>query len=141
MGSTFLISPSGWVSFSSYWCSVLLGKPASDVFACPSVFSTNSFPPFYRDLLVAWKEVDGYDMEPAADSDSIANVSSLGAPQDRSVSDADNQWNRNEVNLTRLERDFFFREMSYQIDRNLCTFVVMSVWSLRMCWSLLGELV
>ena len=46
-------------------------------------------------------------MEPAADSDTIGNVSSLGAPQDSSVSDADNQWNRNEVNLTRLERDFF----------------------------------
>ena len=55
----FSSSPSGWVSFFSYWCSVLLGKPASDVFACPSAFSTNSFPPFYRDLLVAWKEVDG----------------------------------------------------------------------------------
>ena len=81
-------------------------------------------------------------MEPAADSDTIGIVSSLGAPQDSSVSDADNQWNRNEVNLTRLERDFFFfREMSYQIDRNLFTFVLMSVWSLRMCWSILGELV
>ena len=79
---------------------------------------------------------------PPADSDTIGNVSSLGASQDSSVSDADNQWNRNEVNLTRLERVFFFfREMSYQIDRNLCTFVLMSVWSLRMCWSLLGELV
>ena len=44
---------------------------------------------------------------PPADSDTIGNVSSLGAPQDSSVSDADNQWNRNEVNLTRLERDFF----------------------------------
>ncbi|XP_067045854.1 uncharacterized protein [Acropora muricata] len=55
----FSSSPSGWVSFFSYWCSVLLGKPASDVFACPSAFSTNFFPPFYRDLLVAWKEVDG----------------------------------------------------------------------------------
>ena len=55
----FSSSPSGWISFFSYWCSVLLGKPASDVFACPSAFSTNSFPPFYRDLLVAWKEVDG----------------------------------------------------------------------------------
>ena len=31
----FSSSPSGWVSFFSYWCSVLLGKPASDVFACP----------------------------------------------------------------------------------------------------------
>ena len=85
-------------------------------------------------------------MEPAADSpptdsDTTGNVSSLGVPQDSTVSDADNQWNRNEVNLTRLEREFFFREMSYQIDRNLCTFVLMSVWSLRMCWSLLGELV
>ena len=43
---------------------------------------------------------------PPADSDTIGNVSSLGAPQDSSVSDV-NQWNRNEVNLTRLERDFF----------------------------------
>ena len=40
---------------------------------------------------------------PPADSDTIGNVSSLGAPQDSSVSDADNQWNRNEVNQTRLE--------------------------------------
>ena len=55
----FSSSPSGWVSFFSHWCSVLLGKPASDVFACPSAFSTNFFPPFYRDLLVAWKVVDG----------------------------------------------------------------------------------
>ena len=44
---------------------------------------------------------------PPADSDTIGNDSSFGAPQDSSVSDADNQWNRNEVNLTRLERDFF----------------------------------
>ena len=44
---------------------------------------------------------------PPADSDTIGNVSSLGAPEDSSVSDADNQWNRSEVNLTRLERDFF----------------------------------
>ena len=44
---------------------------------------------------------------PPADSDTIGNVSSLGAPQDSSVSDADNQWNRNEVNLTPLERDVF----------------------------------
>ena len=59
----FSSSPSGWVSFFSYWCSVLLGKPASDVFACPSAFSTNFFPPFYRDLLVAWKKVDGFSSE------------------------------------------------------------------------------
>ena len=59
MGSTFLIF-SVWLGLLfSYWCSFLLGKPASDVFACPSAFSTNCFPPFYRDLLVAWKEVDG----------------------------------------------------------------------------------
>ena len=78
---------------------------------------------------------------PLADSDTIGNVSSFGATQDSSVSDV-NQWNRNEVNLTRLERGpFLLREMLYQIDRNLCTFVLMSVWSLRMCWSLLGELV
>ena len=46
----FSSSPPGWVSFFSYWCSVLLGKPVSDVFACRSVCSTNYFPPFYRDL-------------------------------------------------------------------------------------------
>ena len=51
-------------------------------------------------------------MEPAAyspptDSYTMGNVSSFGAPQDSTVSDADSQWNRNEVNLTRLERDFF----------------------------------
>ena len=55
----FSSSRSGLVSFFPYWCSVFLGKPASDVLACPSLFSTNSFPPFYRDFLVAWKEVDG----------------------------------------------------------------------------------
>ena len=55
----FSSSPSGWVSFFSYWCSVLLGKTASDVLACPSAFSTGSFPPFYRALLAAWQEVDG----------------------------------------------------------------------------------
>ena len=47
-------------------------------------------------------------MEPAADSpptdsDKVGNVSRFGAPQDSTVSD---QWNRNEVNQTRLERDF-----------------------------------
>ena len=42
----FSSSPSGWVSFFSYWCSVLLGKTASDVLAGPSAFSTNSFASF-----------------------------------------------------------------------------------------------
>ena len=51
-------------------------------------------------------------MGPAADSpptdcDMIGNVLSVGAPQDSTVSDADNQRNRNELSLTRLERDFF----------------------------------
>ena len=54
----FLSSPSSWVSFFSYWCSVLLRKTASDVLAGPYAFSTNSFPPFYRASLAAWKEVD-----------------------------------------------------------------------------------
>ena len=50
---------------------------------------------------------------PPADSDTTGIVSRLGAPQDSSVSDADNQWNRNEVNLTRLERDFFSSEKCF----------------------------
>ena len=44
---------------------------------------------------------------PPTDSGTIGNVSSLRAPQDSTVSDADNEFNRNEVNLTRLERVFF----------------------------------
>ena len=45
-------------------------------------------------------------MGPAADSpptdcDMIGNVLSVGAPQDSTVSDADNQRNRNELSLTR----------------------------------------
>ena len=45
-------------------------------------------------------------MQPATDSfptdsDTIANACSVGAPQKSTVSDADNQWDRNEVDLTR----------------------------------------
>ena len=86
-------------------------------------------------------------MEPAAyspqtDSYTMGNVSSFGAPQDSTVSDADSQWNRNEVNLTRLERDFFLpRNVLPDRPKSVYFRTIMSVWSLRMCWSLLGELV
>ena len=52
-----------WVSFFSYWCSVLLRKTASDVLACPSAFSTNSFPPFHRALLAPWQKVGSSSSE------------------------------------------------------------------------------
>ena len=54
-------------------------------------------------------------MEPAADSpptdsDTIGNVSSLGAPQDSTVSDADNQWNRNLGKSDPLRKGLFSSE-------------------------------
>ena len=53
------------------------------------------------------------DDSPPTDSGTIGNVSSLRAPQDSTVSDADNDFNRNEVNLTRLERVFFSSEKCF----------------------------
>ena len=53
------VSPNSWVSFLSYWCSVRLGFPVSDVLSFPLAFVLDSFPPFYRALLIAWRSVEG----------------------------------------------------------------------------------
>ena len=73
-------------------------RPSQAVCCCSKTTFVPLIFPFFKEPAA--------DSAPA-DSDTIGHVSSLGAPQDSSVSDADNQWNRNEVNLTRLERDFF----------------------------------
>ena len=53
------VSPNSWVSFLSYWCSVRLGFSVSDVLSFPLAFVLDSFPPFYRALLIAWRSVEG----------------------------------------------------------------------------------
>ena len=54
-----VVSPNSWSSFLSYWCSVRLGFSVLDVLSFPFAFSWDSFPPFYRALLFAWRSVDG----------------------------------------------------------------------------------
>ena len=55
----FASSPSGWVSFMSYWFrSCFLADP-TEVFSEPFAFSPRSLPPFYKSLLIAWCGLNG----------------------------------------------------------------------------------
>ena len=55
----FASSPSGWVSFLSYWASVHFRISIDAVLANSSAFHSALLPPFYRALLSAWREVGG----------------------------------------------------------------------------------
>ena len=55
----FASSPSGWVSFTSFWFRSCFDASPFWVFSSPFSFSPSVLPPFYRSLLIAWRGLDG----------------------------------------------------------------------------------
>ena len=43
----------------SYWFSSCFDATPTEVFSWPFAFNTRSLPPFYKSLLIAWRELDG----------------------------------------------------------------------------------
>ena len=55
----FASSPSGWVTFLSFWFNFHFGASPLDVFSRPYSYDPKVLPPFYRSLLFAWRGLDG----------------------------------------------------------------------------------
>ena len=55
----FVVSSSGWALFFRLHCRACFGQSPWDVLSGPAPFDPGGLPPFYRDLLLAWKAVDG----------------------------------------------------------------------------------
>ena len=55
----FASSRSGWVSFMSFWFDLCLNATPQDVFAAPFSFCLGDLPPFYKSVVVAWRELGG----------------------------------------------------------------------------------
>ena len=55
----FASSCSGSVLFMSYWFDLCLSASAMDVFSAPSSFHPGDVPPFYKSLVLAWRELGG----------------------------------------------------------------------------------
>lgn len=55
----FASSPSGWVSFMTYWFSTCLNASPAEVFSRPLSFDPGALPPFYQSLVTAWCSVGG----------------------------------------------------------------------------------
>ena len=55
----FALTPSGWVSFMSFWFRSAFDASPAEVFSDPCSFTQSLLPPFYRSLLVAWQGLDG----------------------------------------------------------------------------------
>ena len=55
----FVISPASWSSFLVYWFSVAFTVPPQMVFSFPFFFVSDSLPPFYHELVLAWRSCNG----------------------------------------------------------------------------------
>ena len=55
----FASTPSGWVSFMSFWFKSAFDASPAEVFSDPFSFDSSILPPFYRSLLIAWQGLDG----------------------------------------------------------------------------------
>ena len=55
----FAVSPSGWVSFMSFWFRSCCDASPAEVLSDPFAFSPSRLPPFYKSLLIAWRGLDG----------------------------------------------------------------------------------
>ena len=55
----FASSRSGWVSFMSFWFDLCLSATPRDVFSAPFSFRLVDLPPFYKSVVVAWRELGG----------------------------------------------------------------------------------
>ena len=60
MGSSFVSSPSSWVSFMVFWFSSVLAAPPHAFFSSPNDYPVDFLPPFYRSLLLAWRACKGF---------------------------------------------------------------------------------
>ena len=55
----FASSRSGWVSFMSFWFDLSLSATPLAVFSAPLSFRLGDLPPFYKSLVIAWRELGG----------------------------------------------------------------------------------
>ena len=55
----FVVSPSSWVCPMSFWLRSPLHACPFEVFSRPFSFELRALPPFYRDLILAWRRLDG----------------------------------------------------------------------------------
>ena len=55
----FASSPSGWVSFMSFWFRSRFDASPLEVFSDPVSYTPSLLPPFYKLLLIAWQELGG----------------------------------------------------------------------------------
>jgi len=55
----FASSRSGWVSFMSFWFDLSLSAAPHDVLSAPYSFRLGDLPPFYKSLVIAWRELGG----------------------------------------------------------------------------------
>ena len=55
----FVISLASWFSFLVHWFSVAFAVPSQMVFSFPFFFVPDSLPPFYHELVFAWRSCNG----------------------------------------------------------------------------------
>ena len=55
----FASSPSGWVSFMSFWFRSRLDASPLEVFSDPVSYAPSLLPPFYKSPLIPWQELGG----------------------------------------------------------------------------------
>ena len=55
----FASSRSGWVLFMSFWFDLCLSAYPMAVFSAPFSFRPVDLPPFYKSLVLAWRELGG----------------------------------------------------------------------------------
>lgn len=72
----FSVSPNTWVSLMTFWYFDRFGASPLQVFSSPLRFDPSLVPPFYRSLLLAWREAGGHFVP---SSNSLA-IGSPGTP-------------------------------------------------------------
>lgn len=72
----FSVSPNTWVSLMTFWYFDRFGACPLQVFSSPLLFDPSLLPPFYRSLLLAWREAGGHFVP---SSNSLA-IGSPGTP-------------------------------------------------------------
>lgn len=72
----FSVSPNTWVSLMTFWYFNRFGACPLQVFSSPLLFDPSLLPPFYRSLLLAWREAGGHFVP---SSNSLA-IGSPGTP-------------------------------------------------------------
>ena len=55
----FVVSPASWSSFVVHWFSCVFAVPPQIVFSYPFFFVLDSLPPFYREVVLAWRSCNG----------------------------------------------------------------------------------